>query len=176
MLFFTVTSCVISTSTWKRHFGDKSGPQLNMHPVSKRWICVVGTEDCLVLKNHLHWRRKGNMLRCLAFRWLGESQTFYKKSGVCVCTWSEFTPLKCGVQPQQDMDMHLQFSQSVVYVGGISFYLGMWSLSSGCVLSKSLSYTVSLFRQFRCRLETASPTVLEYDLFIDMHIPVIVEA
>ena len=114
MLFFTVTSCVISTSTWKRHFGDKSGPQLNMHPVSKRWICVVGTEDCLVLKNHLHWRRKGNMLRCLAFRWLGESQTFYKKSGVCVCTWSEFTPLKQEVQPQQDMDMLPQFSQSVV--------------------------------------------------------------
>ena len=149
----------------------------NMHPVSKGWICVVGIEDCLVLRNHLHRLRKDGMLKCLAFWQLGESQTLNKKSrNVCVCAWSEFTPLKHEIQPQLDMDMHLQFSQSVVYVGGISFCLGMWSLALGCVFSKSLSYTVSLFRQFRCRLETVSPTVLKYDLFIDMHIPVIVEA
>ena len=44
------------------------------------------------------------------------------------------------------------------------------------MFSKSLSYMVSLFREFSFRLETVSPTVLNYDLFIDMHIPVIVEA
>jgi hypothetical protein len=48
--------------------------------------CVVGTEDCLVLRNHSHWLRKGGILSSLAFWWLGDSQTLYKKSGnVCVC-------------------------------------------------------------------------------------------
>jgi len=106
----------------------------------------------MVLRNHSHRLRKGGMLRCLGFWRLGESQTLYKESVqwecVCVCAWSEFTPLKHEVQPQQDMDMHLQFSQSVVYVGGFSFYSGMLSLNFGCVFSKSLSYKVSLFRQF----------------------------
>jgi hypothetical protein len=94
-------------------YADKYGPLQNMHPVSKGWICVAGTEDCLVLRNHSHWLRKGSILRCVAFWQLGESQTFHKKSvqWVCVCALSEFTPLKHEVQPQQDTDMHLQFSQ-----------------------------------------------------------------
>ena len=70
-------------------YGDKCRPLQNMHPVSKGWICVEGTEDCLMLKNLLHWLRKGGMLWCLAFWRLGESQTLYKKSVlrecVCVC-------------------------------------------------------------------------------------------
>jgi len=66
-------------------YGDKCGPMENMHPLSKGWICVVRTEDCLVLKNHSHRLRKDGMLKCLAFWQLGESQTLYKKSGnVCV--------------------------------------------------------------------------------------------
>ena len=60
------------------------GPLDNMHPVSKGWTCVVGTEDCLVLRNHFHRLRKGGVLRCLGFWWLGESQTLYKLECVCV--------------------------------------------------------------------------------------------
>ena len=45
-------------------YGDRSGPLQNMHPMSKGWICVEGTEDCLVL-NHLHLLRKGDMLGIL---------------------------------------------------------------------------------------------------------------
>jgi len=48
-----------------------SGPLQNMHPVSKGWIFVVGTEDCSMLRNHLLRLRKGNMLRCPAFWRLG---------------------------------------------------------------------------------------------------------
>jgi hypothetical protein len=61
-------------------YGDRSGPLQNIHPVSKGWICVEGTEDCLVLKNHLHRLIKGDMLWSLAFWRVGESQTLYKKS------------------------------------------------------------------------------------------------
>jgi hypothetical protein len=32
------------------------------YPVLKRWICVVGKEDCLVLRNYSHRLRKGGML------------------------------------------------------------------------------------------------------------------
>jgi hypothetical protein len=67
------------------------------------------------------------------------------------------------------MDMRFLFSQSVVYVGGLSFYLGMWSLTLGCVFSKFPPYKVSLFSFF------VSPTVLKYDFFIGLHIPVIVK-
>ena len=72
---------------------EKFGPLENIHPVSKGWICALGTEDCLVLRrNHSRQLRKGGMLRCRAFQWLGESQTLYKKIVqwecvcVCVCT------------------------------------------------------------------------------------------
>ena len=69
--------------------GDKSGPMENMHPVSKGWICVEWTENCLTLKNH------SQRFRCLLFRRLGESQSLYKGSVLWefVCVWSEFTPL-----------------------------------------------------------------------------------
>jgi hypothetical protein len=140
----SVTTCLILQwhlvsflhQLWGGTYGDKYGPLDNMHRASKRWICVVGTEDCLVLRNRSHRLRKGDVLRCLGFWRLGESQTLYKESVQWerVCTWSESTPLKHEVQPQQDMDMYLQFSQLVVYVGGMSFYLGMLSLTFGCVL------------------------------------------
>jgi len=66
-------------------YGDKCGPMENVYPVSKGWICVIGTEDCLVLKNHSHRLRKDDMLKCLAFWRLDESQTLCKTSGnVCV--------------------------------------------------------------------------------------------
>jgi hypothetical protein len=76
--------------------GEKSyiygaGPLENIHCVSKGWSCVEGTEGCLMLRNSSHRLRKGDMLRCLAFWQLGESQTLYKKSMkwecmcVCVC-------------------------------------------------------------------------------------------
>jgi hypothetical protein len=127
---------------------DKFGPLENIHPVSKGWICVVGTEDCLVLRKHLHQLRKGGMLRCRVFQWLGESQTLYKKSVQWECVRACMRPFwiysleTLSPVPQQDMDVHFLFSQSVVYVGGISFYLGMWSLTLGRVFSKSLFYTV----------------------------------
>jgi hypothetical protein len=134
-------------------YADKYEPLDNRHPVSKGWICVVGTEDCLVLRNPSHRLRKGGMLRCRGFWWLGESQTLYKEVYswnvcVCVCARSEFTALKHEVHPQQDMDMYLQFSQSVVYVSGISFCLGMLSLTLGRVFSKSLSYKISCSDSF----------------------------
>ena len=152
---------------------DKCWPLENRHPVPKGWLCAVGTEDCLVLKQHSHWLRTDGMLKCLAFWQLGESQTLHKKSGnVCV---PDMYLLHWNMKSSHNWT-YLQFSQSVLYVGGIPFCLGMWSLALGCVFSKSLSYMVSLFRQFRCRMETVSPTVLTYDLFIDMHIPVIFEA
>jgi hypothetical protein len=66
-------------------YGDKCVPLENMHPVSKKWICVVsktrvsGVEETFTAA-------KGSILRCLAFWWLGESRTLYQKSGdVCVC-------------------------------------------------------------------------------------------
>jgi hypothetical protein len=33
-----------------------------------------------VLRNSLHWLRKGGMFRCLVFWQLGESQTLYSRS------------------------------------------------------------------------------------------------
>ena len=93
---------------------------------------------------------------CLAFWQLGGSQTMCKKVGMCVCliwiysleTWS---PATTGHGHATSI-----FSQCWNF-----FYLGMWSFALDCVFSKSLSYTVSLFRQFRCRLETVSLTVLK---------------
>ena len=64
---------------------DKCGPLQNVHPVSKGRICVVGSEDRLVLRNPSPRLRKGGTLRCPSFWRLGESRTLYKKSGnVCV--------------------------------------------------------------------------------------------
>jgi len=160
-------------------YGDKYGPLDNMHRVSKGWICVVGTEDCLVLRNRSHWLREGSMLRCHGFWRLGESQTLYKKSvqgNVCVCVcararaWSEFTSLKHEVQPQQDMDMCI-FSFHNQWCMWVEFLSTFECEFLGRVFSKSLSYKVSLFRLFHC----VGPTVLKYDLFIDMHVAVIVE-
>ena len=132
-------------------YDDKCGPLENRQPVSKGWICVVGTEDCLVLKNHSHWLGKGGMLRCLVFGRLGESHTLYKKSVLweCVCLiWiyslDTLVPATTGHGHSSSV-----FTVSGVCVGGISFYLGKWSLTLGCVFSKSLSCTVSLFRQCR---------------------------
>jgi len=58
----------------------------------------------------------------------------------------------------------------VEFIFVLEFEVLLWT-----VISKSPSYTVSLLRQFHCRWETVSPTVLKY-LFIDVHIPVIFEA
>ena len=115
---------------------------------------------------------KDGMVRCLAFWQLGESQTLYKKSGhVCV---PDMNLVRWNMKSSHNWTWICIFSfQSVVYVGGISFCLGIWSLWA--VFSKSPSYMVSLLRQFHFRWETVSPIVLKY-LFIDMHIPVIVEA
>jgi hypothetical protein len=77
-------------------YADKYGLPDNTHPVSEGWICVVGTDFCLVLRNHSHRLRKGSMLRCVAFWRFGESQTLYKKSvqWECMHAGSDLTPLK----------------------------------------------------------------------------------
>ena len=103
--------------------------------------------------------------------------TLYNKSDcVCVCVCVCVPVLNVFPWYTTGHRQAFQFSQSVVYMGGISVYLRMWNLTLGCVFSKSLSYTVSLFRQFRCRWETVSPTVLKWDLCTEMHIPIAVEA
>ena len=67
---------------------------------------------------------------------------------VCVCVsliWMLSLETLSPFPQQKDMDMHFQFSQPVMCRGGISFYIGMWSLTLGFVFSKSLIYTVNLF-------------------------------
>ena len=129
--------------------GDKCGPLQDVHPVSKGRICVVGTEDCLVLRNHSQRLRKGGTLRCPSFWQLGESQTLYKKSGnVCV---PDLNVLPWNISPATTGRGNASSVFTISGVCGWNFCLGMWSLTLCCVFSKSLSYTVSLFRQFCCR-------------------------
>ena len=112
--------------------------------------------------------RKGGILRCPAFWRFGESQTLYKKSvDVCVCLiWiyciETLSPATTGYGQASSVS-------TVSAVCAWNLYLGMWNVTLGCVFSKSLSYTVDLFRQVRCRQETVSPTVLKYDWLIDWH-------
>jgi len=131
-------------------YGDKSGPMQNMHPVWKGWICVEGTEDCLVVNNNLHRLTKGDMLRCLAFWRFGESEALYKKTVlwecvcVCVCV-SDLNLLPWYINSSHNRTWTCFFSfhnQWCMYVGFLSTLECEVLLWTVCSVSPSLTRSV----------------------------------
>jgi len=160
--FSTVISCEISTWTWRRILYIQRRT-CREHSLCFRRMELFSRNRWLpVLRNGTLWLWQGGMLRCLVFWWLGESRTLCNKewSGdVCVCVYVSLVWMlsleTLSPVPQQKDIGHAFFSYHNQCCGGgcgISFCLGMWSLTLGFVSSKFLAYTVNLFDS-PCRQE-----------------------
>ena len=127
-----------------------------------------------MLRNYSQRLRKGGVLRCLAFRRMGESQTLYKKSGnVCVCLiWMYSLET---LSPSTTGHGHASSVFTISGICGWNFFLP-WNVKCWAVCSVRPYLTRSVCSDSFIVGRRLNPTVLKYALFIDMHIPVIVEA
>ena len=150
MPFFTVTSCVISTSTSRRHewwqiwtTGEHASCFRGMDLFSKNRNCLrTETVSCWGTIR-TGWERGACWDVLHSGSWVSHGHCIRKVCSRNMCvfliwiysfeTWS---PASTGLY------MHLHFSQSVVYVGGISFCLGMWSLWALCTVSPCITRSV----------------------------------